>query len=289
MLRIDRKTHIVVRMLIITAGALLYAVGIALFLDPNSLAPGGVTGIAIMINHLTGLSTGVMILCINIPLLVIGVWKFGFKFLLTTIYAIVVSSGAMDFLATYGAVTEDKLLAAVAGSVIMAIGMGLIYKCGATTGGMDIVVRLIKLRYKHIRTGRLFLLTDMFIVAASAVVFNNLDLGLYAAIAVFICSTVFDMVLYGADGAKLVYIMTTQEAAITQRILDELEIGVTQLQGVGAYTDTEKRVIMCAMRKQLLPMVQDIATEEDPYAFLIITSASEIFGEGFKDIRGERL
>ena len=286
---IDKNTHIAVRGGVILLGTVLYAVAIGLFLDPNQLAPGGVTGIAIIVNRLLDLPTGVLILCMNIPLLILGAWKFGLRLLLSTIFAIGASSVMIDLLAPLGPLTDDRLLAAVAGGALLALGMGLVFKAGATTGGMDIAVRLIKLRLKHIKTGRLFLLTDSVVVLASAIVFGDIDLGLYAALAVIVSSTVFDMVLYGADGAKLVYIITEREDAITRRILEELEIGVTHLQGKGTYTDTDKRVILCAMRKQLLPQVQDIATAEDPLAFLIVTSATEIFGEGFKDIMGERL
>jgi len=286
---IDKNTHIAVRGGVILLGTVLYAVAIGLFLDPNQLAPGGVTGIAIIVNRLLDLPTGVLILCMNIPLLILGAWKFGLRLLLSTIFAIGASSVMIDLLAPLGPLTDDRLLAAVAGGALLALGMGLVFKAGATTGGMDIAVRLIKLRLKHVKTGRLFLLTDSVVVLASAIVFGDIDLGLYAALAVIVSSTVFDMVLYGADGAKLVYIITEREDAITRRILEELEIGVTHLQGKGTYTDTDKRVILCAMRKQLLPQVQDIATAEDPLAFLIVTSATEIFGEGFKDIMGERL
>ena len=273
----------------VVLGSVVYAAAISLFLDPNQLAPGGVSGLAIIINRLTDLPTGVLMLCMNIPLLILGVWKLGFRFLLSTMAAIAISSWATDLLAPLGPLTRDPLLAAGAGGALLALGMGLLFKVGATSGGSDIVVRLIKLRYKYIKTGRLFLLTDACVVALSAVVFKNIDLGLYAAIAILVSSTVFDLVLYGTDEAKLVYIITDQEEAVTGRILSELEIGVTHLEGTGAYTDRPKQVIMCAMQKRLLPQVQEIATEEDPFAFLIVTSASEIFGEGFKDLRGERL
>ena len=289
MLKIDKNANIFVRYGVILLGSLIYAAAISLFLDPNHLAPGGVTGIAIIINHLSGIPTGILILCINVPLLIVGVYKFGFKFLLSTMFAILVSSAAVDLLSPLGPLTQDRLLASLSGGALMALGMGLIFRAGATTGGSDIIVRLIKLKYRHVKTGRLFLITDMVVVAASAIVFGDVDIGLYAALAVTVSSTVFDMVLYGADGAKLVYIITDNERPITERILKELEIGVTHLKGVGAYTEDEKRVIMCAMRKQLLPEVQEIATQEDPFAFLIVTSANEIFGEGFKDIKGERL
>lgn len=274
---------------LIVLGSLLYAIGISMFLDPNNLAPGGVTGIAIIVNRILGIPTGTLIIIVNIPLMLVGVYKFGLKFFLSTIFAIGVSSAMIDLLAPFGAVTSDPLLAAVAGGVILAVGMGIIFRVGATTGGTDIVVRLIKLRYKHIKTGKLFLITDAVVVALSAVVFGEIDVAMYAAIAVVICSTVMDMVLYGADSAKLVFIITEKDVIIAQKIMDELELGVTYLKGEGAFTENKKRVIMCAMRKQNLPLVREIAMSEDPFAFMIVSSASEVFGEGFKDIGEEHL
>lgn len=279
----------VYRYLVVIIGSLLYAAAISLFLDPNQLAPGGVSGLAIVVNRLTHLPTGVLMLCMNIPLMIIGIWKLGFRFFISTIVTIAVSSWATDLIAPYGPLTTDPLLASLAGGAIMALGMGLLFKVGATSGGSDIVVRLIKLKYKHIKTGTLFLMVDACVVTLSAIIFQNIDLGLYAALALVISSIVFDLVLYGTDEAKLVYIITEKEDEITNRILAELEIGVTHLHGTGAYTDKPKQVILCAMQKRLLPQLQEVATQEDPFAFLIITSASEVYGEGFKDLRGERL
>jgi Uncharacterized conserved protein len=285
----DWRKHPIFRYAIVVLGSVIYAAAISLFLDPNQLAPGGVSGLAIIINRVTSLPTGVLMLCMNIPLMIIGIWKLGLRFFVSTIVAIGISSWATDLLAPLGPLTRDPLLAAGAGGALMALGMGLLFKVGATSGGSDIVVRLIKLKYKYIKTGKLFLMTDAFVVTLSAIVFKNIDLGLYAAIAILVSSAVFDLVLYGTDEAKLVYIITDKEEAITGRILSELEIGITHLTGTGAYTAKPRQVILCAMQKRLLPQVQEIATQEDPLAFLIITSASEIYGEGFKDLRGERL
>ena len=273
----------------ILAASALYAAAIALFLDPNHLAPGGVSGIAIIINQLTQIPTGTLILIMNVPLMVLGMWKLGFKFLLSTLVAVISSSIFTNLLAPYGPLTTDPLLAACAGGALLAVGMGLLFKLGATSGGTDILIRVIKLKYKHLKTGSLFLITDCCVIAASALVFRNVDLALYAAIATILSSFCLDLVLYGRDEAKLVYLITDHEKAIANRLLEELEIGVTYLQGQGAYTRDNKKVILCAMQKRLLPRVQEIAMEEDPYAFLIVTSASEIFGEGFKDISAPRL
>ncbi|MBO4930095.1 MAG: YitT family protein [Clostridia bacterium] len=273
----------------ILAASLLYAAAIALFLDPNQLAPGGVSGIAIIVNHLLPIPTGTLILMMNVPLLLLGMWKLGFQFVLSTLVAVISSSFFTNLLAPYGPLTTDPLLAACAGGGLLAVGMGLLFKLGATSGGTDILIRVIKLKYKHLKTGSLFLITDCCVIAASALVFRNVDLALYAAIATILSSFCLDLVLYGRDEAKLVYLITDHEKAIANRLLEELEIGVTYLQGQGAYTRDNKKVILCAMQKRLLPRVQEIAMEEDPYAFLIVTSASEIFGEGFKDISAPRL
>ncbi len=274
---------------VILAASLLYAAAIALFLDPNQLAPGGVSGIAIIVNRLTRLPTGTLILLMNVPLLALGMWKLGWKFVLSTLVAVVSSSVFTDLLAPYGPVTREPLLAACAGGALLSLGMGLLFKMGATSGGTDILIRVIKLKYKHLKTGSLFLATDCCVIAASAIVFGDIDLALYAAIATIVSSFCLDLVLYGRDEAKLVYLITDHEKAIADRLLQELEIGVTYLQGQGAYTRDNKKVILCAMQKRLLPRVQEIAMEEDPFAFLIVTSASEIFGEGFKDIAAPRL
>ena len=273
----------------ILLGSLLYAAAIALFLDPNQLAPGGVSGIAIIVNHITSLPTGTLILMMNVPLLALGMWKLGWKFVLSTMVAVAASSVFTDLLAPYGPLTTDPLLAACAGGGLLAVGMGILFKLGATSGGTDILIRVIKLKYKHLKTGSLFLATDCCVIAASALVFRNVDLALYAAIATMVSSFCLDLVLYGRDEAKLVYLITDHEQAIAQRLLEELEIGVTYLQGQGAYTRDNKKVILCAMQKRLLPRVQEIAMAEDPCSFLIVTSASEIFGEGFKDIAAPRL
>ncbi len=268
---------------LITIGAAVYAAAVALFLDPNQLAPGGVVGISVILNRLVGLPTGTVMLCVNIPLLIAGVWKLGLKFLLSTIYATLFSSAAVNFLAPYGPLTEDLLLGALFGGILLAAGVALVFKAGATTGGTDILVRLLKLKYRHIETGKLFFCTDLAVVAASMLTFHNLNTGLYALISIIVFAVVFDLVLYGGDTAKMVYVVTGREQAIAQRIMDELEIGVTYVHGEGAYTGQSKRVILCVAKKQLFPNIKEIVKQEDANAFMIVSSASDIYGEGFKD------
>lgn len=154
----------------ITVAAAIYSVSVSLFLDPNSLAPGGVTGIAIILNRITGLETGTWMFAVNIPILVMGMWKFGWRFILSTLYCTLLMSGFTNFLAPLGALTRDPLLAALAGGSLMAVSLGMVFKAGATSGGTDIIIKLLRLRLPHLKTGLLFLLTDAVIVTASAFV-----------------------------------------------------------------------------------------------------------------------
>lgn len=144
----------------ITLAALLYSIAVSLFLDPNALAPGGVTGIAIILNRLTGLETGTLVLAINIPIIAVGTWKFGLRFILSTMYCTVLTSGFINLLAPFGAATGDPFLAALVGGALMAVGIGLVFKAGATTGGTDIIIKLLRLKFPYLKTGRLFLITD---------------------------------------------------------------------------------------------------------------------------------
>ncbi len=171
----------------------------------------------------------------------------------------------------------------------MAVGIGLVFKAGATTGGTDIIIKLLRLKFPYLKTGRLFLITDALIVTASALLFRNLDVALYAGLVVFINSVLLDVVLYGRDGAKLIFIISDRHEAITRRLLEDLDIGVTYISGFGAYSGKEKKVIMCVMKKQISPQAETIVREEDPGAFMIVTGATEIFGEGYKSIYSEKL
>lgn len=275
--------------LIITMASVIYAVAISLFLDPNSLAPGGVTGIAIILNRVIKIETGTLILVLNVPILLLGAWKFGGEFILSTLYCTVLTSLLTNLMASLGAVTEDPLLAVLVGASLMAVSMGWIFKAGATTGGMDIVVKVLRLKFPHLKTGSLYLLMDAAVVTVSAFVFQNIDRALYAGVVVFLASFLLDFVLYGRDGAKLIYIISDHSEAITKRLLEELDIGVTYVKGIGAYSGKEKKVIMCVIKKTLAPKAEEIVKEEDPMAFMIVTSAMEIYGEGYKSYFSEKL
>ena len=275
--------------MIITLASVIYGAAVSLFIDPNDLAPGGVTGIAILLSRAIPLETGTLILLLNVPIVLLGVWKFGVRFIISTFYAIAMTSLFTNLLAPFGAAPDDILLAALAGSVLIAVSIGTIFKRGATTGGTDIIIKCLRLKFPHLKTGVLFFITDVCIVSISGFVFRNIDSALYAGIAVVVTAVVLDVVLYGRDGAKLVYIISDCQEKITDRLLADLDVGVTHLSGAGAYSGKEKKIIMCVVKKPLFPRVEGIVKEEDPDAFMIVTSATEIFGEGYKSYFSEKI
>lgn len=282
-------TSPIIMILILIAASALYGIGISLFLDPNNLAPGGVTGISIIFNRITSIPTGTLYFLINIPILIIGLWKFGWKFMIKTILAIVFTSIFTNYFSQYSVVTTEPLLAALAGSVFCASGMGLIFKNGATTGGTDIIIKIIRLKYPHLKTSFLFLVTDCIIVGTSWFVVKDFNTIMYALITLVVMNHVLDWVLYGSDEEKLVYIISDTPEKIASRLMSEVDTGITILQGKGAYTNMDKQVLMCAVRKSLEPQIEEIVKEEDKYAFLIVTNASEIYGEGHKSLFSEKL
>ena len=274
---------------IITAASFSYAVGVSLFTDPNNMAPGGVTGISIILSRLLPLPTGTLILLLNVPILLFDVWKFGIRFTLSTIYAIALISLFTNVLSAYGAATDDILLAALVGGSITAVSIGVIFRAGGTTGGMDIVVKALRLHFPHLKTGKIFFIADALVVTLSGIVFRDLNAALYAALSAICASLVMDIVLYGRDEAKMQYIISAHAEQIARRLLSDLDIGVTYINGQGAYSGDNKKVILCVVKKPVSPRVEEIVRQEDPDAFMIITSATEVFGEGYKSYFSERV
>lgn len=283
----------IIKYFIVYIGTLIYSASAVFFINPHDLAPGGVTGISIILNRIWDLPIGFYVLIINVPLLVLGLCKFGKEFLLGTVFGtlslslnIYLCEVLRGYLLSIGAtwmVVENVILSCISGGCLMAVGIGLVFRKGCTTGGIDIIVKLLRSKLRHIKTGMLFLMLDIVIVLCSLPVVNwNIETILYAILAIFVTNFVFDFVLYGTDGAKLVYIVSDNRDRISKRIIKELDISATFINGVGAYSGQEKKVIMCVIKKQLFPKLKDVVAEEDDRAFFIVSSATEIFGEGYK-------
>lgn len=273
----------------ITCGTFFFGMALSLFIDPNDFAPGGASGLAIILNRLVPLETGTLYMLINIPIMIFGAWKFGRKFIVATLYATFMSSVFTNLFQRFPALTKEPLLAAIFGGALVALGMGLVLRTGATTGGTDVIVKYFRQQNPHLKTGTLFLLVDGAVIGLSGIVFQNVETVLYSVLSVTVSSFVMDLVLYGRDGAKMIYIVSDHYEKIAGRLLEEVDIGVTYLKGIGAYKNKDKQVIMCVVKKPSAFKVEEIVKQEDAAAFMIISNASEIYGEGYKSYFGERI
>ena len=267
------------------AGSFLFAVAVNVFTAPNNIAPGGLTGLATMINYLFGAPIGTTILVFNVPLFIWGVLQINFRFILKTLAATVISSVTIDLTAgLFPPYQGDLMLAALFSGVLSGAGLGLIFMRGGTTGGTDLVANLIGRNFQHLSLGKLVLLVDLVVVLISAFVYRNYESPLYAIINIFVSSKLIDAVLYGADTGtgKMMFIISPKNKEIAQRIMTEISRGVTELRSRGAYRGEEGEVLLCAVRRSEVYKTQDIIRSVDPDAFVIVGDAGQISGEGFK-------
>lgn len=283
---------------IITLGCIIYSLGISLFVTPANLSAGGMTGISIIFSTFIPIPQGIILVILNIPMLILGLIFFGWKFLVSTGYATVGSSLLMtlwEYLIgdkVYKLANNNILVGAVAGGVLFGVGMALIFRMGASTAGTDVIVKLLRKRFRHIKTGMISLVTDMIIVCCSLFVNGyNLEKLFYTALSTVVFTLVFDWVLYGGNSAKTVFIITAKEnyKKICDRILKEVDTGATVVDAKGAYTQEDKVMIMCVVKPFLYPRLRDVVHEEDKKAFMIVSSAKEIYGEGYQNPDAEEL
>ena len=270
----------------IVVGACIYAVGFQFFLYPNNITSGGVVGTAMIINQLTGLPVGVMTILLNIPLFLIAWRHFGLDFMIGSAAGMALSSVLVDLFASFGfALTNDPMLAAVIGGVIKGTGLGIIYYVGATTGGIDIVVKLLRKRLASVNFGTIMLLLDVFIIAAYALVLGRYESAMYSMVAMYVTTKMVDLALYGIDNACLCYIISEKTDEITEEIVSgALHRGVTLLDGKGAYSGAHRDVIMCVIKRQQIGQLKHLVRGHDERAFFIVTNAKNVFGNGFESI-----
>lgn len=268
---------------IITLGCLLYAFSFNCFFHTNDLAMGGFTGVAQVVNKIAPwVPIGTMVFFMNVPLMIIGVRKQGWSLLFASVFATAVSSAMID---TMDALIEfpkmDPLLACVFGGVVMGAALGFMLQKNATTGGTELLARLLKYVIPRLSIGKLCLVIDVTVVSMYAIVFGNIESTLYGVIAMYVCSIAMDMVIYGSINAKLIYIISREYEAITVKLMD-MGLGATILTGKGAYTGSDKNILMCAARPGKIAAIKAAVKQVDPdKAFIIVSDAKEVFGEGF--------
>ena len=277
--------------LIITLGSAAYALGFVWCYAPNGVAFGGITGVAQIINYLIpAFPIGVTVIVLNIPLFLLG-WKLiGGRLLVSSLYAMFISSVFIDLLTPlHNWQPMEPLLACIYGGVLMGLSLGLIIMQGATTGGTDLIARLLKLKLKWLPMGKLLMGTDLAVIVLVSLAFQTLNTALYGLVALYISTIVMDGVLYGLDTAKVAYIISDQNKEIADAIVHDLDRGVTILHGQGAYTGVEKEVLMCAFKQKEIAAIRTAVKEIDPNAFLIVCNAHEVLGEGFRDYKKDDL
>lgn len=271
---------------VITLAALVYALSYVCCFGPQHIALGGITGLAQTLNRfLPAVPVGGAVIVMNIPLFLLGLRFIGGKLLLGSLYAMVVSSVFIDLLAPLRWPMLDPLLACIFGGVLMGGSLGTIFLQGATTGGTDLVARLLKLKLPWLPMGKLLLGLDLCVVAVTALAFQALETALYGIIALYISTLAIDGVLYGLDTSKVAYIISDREQEIAEAIFRVLDRGVTVLHGEGAYTGASKRVLLCAFKQREIASIKDTIREIDPDAFLIVCDAHDVLGAGFRPHR----
>ena len=265
-----------------TVGCFLFGLGFDLFLEPYGMNSGGISGLAMVLVHVLGFGTvGTINLIINLPLFIIGGLKIGKKFFLGSLVGMILLSVAIDLCAMIPVTDMDPLLAAVYGGALCGGGLGMVFITGASTGGSDIIVRLLKLKYQNVPIGTINIFFDAVVALLTGLVFQDLTCTLYSGIAIFLTGQIVDAVVYRFDYSKVALIISAHHEQIAQTIGTQLHRGSTYLHGQGSYSGADREVILTAVKKQQLAELKQLVVEIDPDAFIIVQEAHQVLGDGF--------
>ena len=269
----------------ITLGAVLTAIALNMFLIPNKVAAGGVSGFATVLHYLLGLPVGMTMLALNIPLFLISVKILGAKFGANTLFGAAVLSLAIDLSAPYTPVlTTDLLLSSLYGGVLTGIGMGLVFRFKGTTAGTDLLAAIINKLFK-VSVGQALLSVDFFVIAFEGLAFASAELSLYALISLFVTSQIIDLIQEGPSTSKAFFIVSGEPDAVARKIMEEMDRGVTFLQGRGGYTGESRDVLFCVVTTSEVTKLKDIVNSIDGKAFVIVADVHDVLGEGFSQAR----
>lgn len=263
-------------------GSTIFAFGFAYFLQPNDLSPGGISGLALVIVELIGVgSVGTLSILINLPLFILGGVKIGRQFFFGSLLGMLLSNILIDSFAVMQIPAVEPLMSVLYGGVICGFGLGIVFVNGTSTGGSDILVRLLKLKYRNVPIGQISMCFDAIVVTLTGLVFHDLNKALYTGITVYLCGKVLDAVVYRFDYSKVVLIISSEYEAIAQGIGKKLDRGATFLHGEGSYTHSETKVVLAAVKKQQITELKELVMELDPNAFVIVQEAHQVLGDGF--------
>ncbi len=266
----------------VAVGCALFGLGFNLFLAPNGLNAGGLSGLAMILTRILKIGTvGGITLIMNLPLFALGGIKIGKKFFWGSLVGMALSSVFLDAFALLPIPDTEPLIAALYGGVVCGIGLGMVFSSGVSTGGSDIVVRLLKLRYQNVPIGTISIIFDLCVVVLTGLVFWDISLSLYSGVAIFIAGQVIDAVVYRFDYSKVALIITKRYELVAQSISDKLGRGATYLHGEGTYSREQTKVVLTAVKKQQLAELKALVVEIDPDAFIIVQEAHQVLGDGF--------
>lgn len=272
---------------VIAVSAMMYSVGVICFSEPNNIAPGGVTGIAIIISSVADIPVGTLYALINIPIIIVGFFLLSKRTMIKTLIAVVfvtiLSDAATAYAPVYSAQNGGGIMAAIFGGALIGAGLGLTYTREATTGGMDVVNKIINRYFPHMRIGEIIFITDAAVIAAGYAVYRDIDVVLYAVVSVFVQTRIIDSLVYGGMESKFLMIFTERADELAKRLTAQNR-GVTLISGEGAYSGQPRRIVCTAVKKSEYIRVKRLVREVDARAFVITTGADEVLGEGFQQL-----
>ncbi len=269
----------------VTIGVLLTALGLDMFLIPNKIAAGGVSGIATVLYHVFHIPVGVAILCLNVPLFLFGLLRLGLPFGFRSLYGTIALSVLVDLLGPYlPVVTNNSLLASVFGGVLVGLGLGLTFRFKGTTGGTDLAAAILR-TYTGANVGQLLFMVDALVVVAAGFAFHSWELAMYALIGIFVTAWMIDWVQGGMPYAKVFLVISEHSECIAKSILKQIKRGVTALKAEGMYTKTEKNVLLVVVHRSEVSLFKELVYELDPQAFVIMADIQEVLGKGFRPLR----
>lgn len=266
----------------IVIGCLLMAAGTSLFLLPNQLSSGGFAGISTIVYYLFGLPLGTTMLILNIPLIILTIIRVGKETAIKGIIGTIVLSVFIDILEKFGALTEDRLLACIYGGILIGLGTAIVLKANASTGGTDLLTYIIRSYKPHYRASNLIVIIDIAIVVLNVIFFREIEIGLYSAIAIYLSGKMIDVVFEGIYFTKTMFIVSSKYKEIAQEIGQKLDRGSTAVYAKGMYTRERKMMLWCVASRGEVAKIKQIAQEIDPRSFIVISSAREVWGKGFK-------
>ena len=266
----------------IILGSVIFALGFNLFLEPNSLNAGGISGLAMILVHLLGFgSVGLITFVVNLPLFILGGMKIGKKFLIGSLAGMLATSIALDVLVVLPTPQVDPLLAALYGGLICGLGLGMVFSTGGSTGGSDIIVRVLTLRWANVPIGIINSVFDFTVAILTGLAFWDMSRTLYSGVAIFVTGRIIDAVVYRFDCSKVALIISDHHEDITRMINHDLDRGATYLHGEGSYSHQDKKVVLTVVKKQQIAELKRLVVETDPNAFIVVQEAHQVLGEGF--------